>query len=150
MFINSIFDDFQTTIQFNFQGTKCIPGTPDLEQKSPNANCTTHPEDAAESRQCEKPTPYTEWTQWSSCTPECTAQNDATARTRTRTRKCKNDDDSACVKTELEETENCPVNVCQTCSAFTNYCADRPNTQCVDVEENGVTKASCQCRAPYK
>merc|ERR1712048_1079214 len=117
------------------------------ETATPSCNCDTELrndcskfEDATESRQCEKLAVYTLWGDWSACTPGCTSANDPdTKRTKTRTRECK-DNNSECKDDELTESATCEVNVCQTCNAFANYCADRPNTQCVDVEENNVVK----------
>ena len=131
-----------------FKATTCVSGTPAFP--SATVDCTKYENTNADSQICQKPDPYTLWTEWSACTPDCTAENDATERVRTRTRECKNTDGKDCDEKDYKETEACSVNVCQTCSAFANYCADRPNAQCVDVEENGVTKATCQCRPPYK
>ena len=142
----------------NQEQTCTTQGYPDTDD---GTDCSTD-EDKTQtlSEECTPSDPYTEWSQWSACTPDCTNVNDAEERTQTRTRQCKPDpianEDARCDESNdgvvLEETQNCQANICAVCANFADnaFCAERPNTECVDQEENGATRATCQCKTPYK
>jgi len=144
---------------FKTQTCNTDPNGPFLDDTTGD-DCTTN-EDKTQtlSEICIPLDPYTEWTQWTACFPECTAPNSVEQPTKTRTRECKPDfiaiNDARCDKendsNSFEETENCAPNVCQVCENFADnaFCAERPNTICVNEEENGVKKATCQCKSPY-
>ena len=86
----------------NVQQQTCYSDpTGPFADKANKIDCTTDKDKTQTLTEiCIPISPYTEWTQWTSCFPECTALNSAEQSIKTRTRQCKPDfiaiDDPRC------------------------------------------------------